>query len=85
MAHPKFNATTSRLARLAHTRGTMVKKIKKATITKLKYPGLPKLVPAAATPLTTIFFEGTITQGIKQVMINNNAAANPSHFKYRIR
>ncbi len=42
------------------------------------------MVPVASTPVTVMFFDSIITQGVKQDTINTTAAARPIHFKYRI-
>lgn len=45
---------------------------------------MPKLVPVASTPLTVMFFDSIITQGVKQETISTTAAVRPIHFIYRI-
>jgi hypothetical protein len=52
---------------------------------KWKYPGLPKFVPVASTPLTVMFLPGIITHGKKQAMTKLMAAMMPIHFIQRIR
>jgi len=42
------------------------------------------LVPVASTPVTVMFFDSIITQGVKQETISTTAAARPIHFIYRI-
>ena len=84
MAQAMLSAVTARLLLFAQILGMKLKGVNTAVSSKCRYPGLPKSVCAASTPLTTIFRNGIETHGIIHEQIINMAASSPAHFIQRI-